>query len=385
MNKQSRTRFGVIVLSRETINHIVNFLISLFLLVFLYDHSLLKSFDDNIYKYVMLIVSIILIVLGRAEKKRNAGIFIALVLSILISILVKNEETLIPQLCAAVAIMFFFFFDEKFFDDFTVAAVIGYIPFFYIFLVNIFVRHYPPNNHSALHVAVCGFLIVDFLQRRNVHFKIIFVIEIVLIALGVSFGSRTALIATVVGFALIVLDELRTNNKRSTALWATVGFLALVVGIIVFYDKIYSVLFLKWGHHSYEGHGSIILNTINESSRMAMWKVVFDNISLFGYPSYYVLRTFGYDNIHNGYIQAYVQYGIFTFVLYLVFLIKSARTCIKNRIDRSHDYFVLLIELLTISLFESNFILDPEYQFLGLILLMVCGVSSTFKLYDDDI
>lgn len=375
MDVNNSHRFGVIRIPRTFWAHVFNIMISAILMYIIYDHSQMKAFPPYLYRYAAFFIGLVLVISGRCENKKRALLTIVMLVCFMTSTIVHFESELVSELCLIFAIALFFLTKEEFFDDFVIGACISFLPFLYIYIRNVIVRHYTPTNHAAIGIAITGFLLVSFLYRKGVRFTILFFIEICLTALNVVFGSRTSLVAGVVGFDILAYYYMKNNKKSNkTILLSMIGIVAVVVGVFVFYDQIYAILFLKWGHHSYEGNGNIFVQTMKASTRMAMWKEVFRSFSLFGFPSNYVLQTFGYNNVHNGYIQAYVSYGLISGVVYLTWIISVIITGIKSHQDRFiQGHLLFLFPVLVFGILESNFILDPEYQFIGLELLMTCG------------
>ena len=137
--------------------------------------------------------------------------------------------------------------------------------------------------------------------------------------------------------------------------------------LYAFQSDIVSFLFNKWG---------IASENNLTSGRTDMWMDVLSDLRLFGYGSDYSLKRYGVQNIHNGYIQAYVSYGLFVGIIYIVWkLTYTIDLVVLNKNKKIANLLVVIIPLLFFNTFESMFLLDLSYPYMGFLDMLLMGRS----------
>ena len=189
--------------------------------------------------------------------------------------------------------------------------------------------------------------------------------------------SRNALIfSTLTMAACIIIACFKSEHKRFYRVFFAAGALAAVIGAIVFYDKIFSLL------------GDLIGRGLSDNGRFMLWQQGIDNFTayplfgrgFFGYgeTDVFVAAEFIPTMAHNTAVQLLSSMGLFGTGCYVFYRIKTLLPIIKNF---SYEKLMLLITMLVPLLMSllDNFIFYFYPTFFYLIALAVA-----IKIYNEE-
>lgn len=172
-------------------------------------------------------------------------------------------------------------------------------------------------------------------------------------------GKRAGMIA----FVLSVLVYWNGGNCKEKK-WINFIFLCIIVSVVVYA--------LPYIDNMYELKTIDRINSLEEdggSGRNVRWLACINAIAnsnfvelVFGHGMGAAWRDFK-GEIHNDFLSVFYEYGIFAFILYIVFYVKLFWIWLKMRRERyrhEKEFLMTWIYSMTLAMF-SFFIIEPTY------------------------
>lgn len=242
---------------------------------------------------------------------------------------------------------------------------------------------YANSNTYVVHILMClPFLLARLLQNNKFLQKNIlwssFFITIIILFINASRGGVLSLLVYTFFF---IAYYFRENRSKIKAFFYLVFATLVTIGIFVLYA---GELFIHFFYRTGDGGRSLTF----DASRMLIYgrvvNLFIDSIGIgTGAGSMEIAMYSPAEKIasaHNLLLELLLQYGLFVFVLFLIFLYKIFRV----KIDKSESInrFILsstLIAFISFSIINSSYLLMPQiWIFFGS--LFICGMYPLYKI-----
>lgn len=337
----------------------------LFILIYkLIADSLLWDFlpflDGKIFSFFCFIILFFVYYMKDGQihlKKSYINIEVTIFLSVLaIAILFRQDSFWITDLCMLVALIIIFESDFNVFELFACASSLAICPFFLRWLLAVFRVGEYMGNRGPIHFTTIALLLVAIMFIKNFHWKWQFIVLSLAILIDFVGQSRTYMVVCVL--ALFLLTYFNFKGKLTTKKIALLFIIILFIAIfmIKFQNQIVELFTNKW-----TGQTTIF------TGRSMMWIDVLSEFHFWGYEEGYIQNKYMLGNVHNAFIQSYVSYGLVVGILYILLIIELLIKCIKMRKNKTIQGLIIAFVPITIAaFFESNFILEQEYVYLGI-------------------
>lgn len=352
-------------ISVVTLKNICIFLTSFLMFFKLFDYSLLyHNLDFISYETVMFLNSIVIILFSGASIQKKATLFYLLLIILLIATFARGEAEYFAQNCMLIFSLFIIFNLKKSSCYAVIlSAAVAIIPYFLRWLLAMVRLGNYLGNRGPLHFAAVGLLGLIFLYQKKFKPLWQYLLMIVLIFITFIGQSRTSLVACCVSVGLMVF--LQFQGKFTLKKMITLAFFGVLGVGVLFYlqDRIIELFFNKWS-----GQTTIF------TGRSMMWIDVLTDIRWWGFERDYIPLKYGLDNIHNGYLQAYTSFGVIAGILYILLTITTLLKGLRTR--KNYDIqglMIVFLPFIALSFFESTFIMDTGYPFLGVCTTIILG------------
>lgn len=338
-----------------------------FLIAFkLLDDTLLYDNFKYINNYVVIFISCLIILFCKSKQKnKHTSIFILLLLSIIISTFIRGEsEYYISNCITIIALYIIYSLNDKEYVSAVYGIVLAVLPYISDWLLTFIKTGAYLGNRGPIHFTVIGFLLVTVLFRSKNRKKIVFFLLSFNIIVSFLGSSRTSLLCNCGCLFLAILTYLQ--GRLTVKKLFRIFIIGIGVSTILVYlqNKIADLMINKWNNNQI----SMI------SGREKMWMNAFTNFKMWGFSSDYTQILYGVGNIHNGYVQAFISFGVITGVLYVIWTMSIFVLGFKHRKNRDMQCMLLAyLPVTVLSMFESTFIMEKGYPLLGICTVLICG------------
>ncbi len=358
------------------------FFLSVVLATFMYlDVTLqINYLNFSSYHYVIFFIAVAVIISGYMIKNNKSILLIIFSISVAICMLFfKKEPEYISQTFLMIfSVLIFYSINEKTFKMMIVSFAVAALPFFIRWFKIAVIEGRYIGNRNPLNLSIMLALLIYINYESKGKKKLInYIIIFGAILICLIGESRTSILAWCLGFMLMLYFDV---HKKLTKKKLILLFIAVIIALAllnIYQDAIIKILINKWG-------SSITAEKFfTFSGRTIIWADVLNNIEFWGLPMDYVVNKFGLANIHNGYIQSYVSFGVVPGLVYIFWNLIIIKHMINHRRNpKMQPLIIVFVPLLVINFFESIFILEFEYSLLGIIYAMLAGQISRISKYD---
>lgn len=354
-----------------SVRKVITFLILLILIYKLISDSLLWIFlapvNSKVFCFICfgILFFIYHIRKGRIQFKKIYNYFIInlLLAALLVSISLRQDSFWITDLCLLLALIMIIRLDYDFYEIFAFASSLAVFPFILRWLLSMVRVGEYLGNRGPIHFTTVALLLVSIMYIRNFHWKWQFITLGAAIFIDFIGQSRTYMVICLI--ALLLLTYFNFKGKITAK---KLGFLFLLIIFSVFFminfqNQIMELFINKWSEQ-----------TTIFTGRSMMWIDVLSEFHFLGYKEGYIEKKYLLGNVHNAFIQAYVSYGIIVGALYCLLIIRVIIKCIKYRENkRMQGLIIAFIPITIAAFFESNFIIEQEYVYLGICNALLIG------------
>lgn len=276
----------------------------------------------------------------------------------------RSDSFFMRDFCMILALTNIIRFNDCQFSFFVWTSLVAILPgFLRWFLVMIHVGGFL-GNRGPIHFTTVIILIVAWMHIKNIKPKWQYSCLIIATVLDFWGNSRTYLIACSVAFLLLTFYTFKGKLTIKKLLTILGGIIIATIVIINLQDKIMDLFTNKWG-----GQQTTIF-----TGRSMMWIDVFSRFKWIGYPENYIQDKYSLGNVHNAFIQAYVSYGVIFAIMYIILIILAIKKCINNRNNIIiQGLSIAFIPVTIAAFFESNFIMESGYVYLGVCNAVLIG------------
>lgn len=334
--------------------------------VFIYNELILINVDWNVLAIVMLVVGTILVLGKGTNCSPPSLLYTVLLLTIAIMSFIVNEtNAALPTLFLLYGLLVVFYLKETVFSAFIIGNIVSVLYFFVRVIPDFFQTGTFLGNRWPLHSTIVGFFVIYLLNETKAKRVWVYSLFMILMLSDFLLASRTALLSCCIAFTLQFIVDFAGKITKKKFYMMLILICAIFAIVLINFESIFTLLFNKWGSNGF-------LGTV--SSRSLMWLDVLSDIHLTGYGADYSLKKYGLVNIHNGYIQAYVSYGMIAGLLYLVWKFTYMTSLFRlHKQPQVKNILIVLIPMMIWNMFESIFLLDPGYPYFGLLDAMLMG------------
>lgn len=294
------------------------------------------------------------------NRKRNID---CLLIILTIVIFIRHDTFWIQELCMIVALVIIFDLSFETFTIFIYASCFAVAPFVIRWILALLDNVGYLGNRGPIYFTTIAILLASLMYIKDVNWKWQYLVLLVAVVLDFVGQSRTYLIVCAIAFCILTFYNFKGVFTIKKLLLLLLGVTAVVFIAIKLQDQIIELFTNKWS-----GQTTIF------TGRSMMWLDVLSEFKWIGYEEGYIQNKYLLGNVHNAFIQSYVSYGIIVAFLYIILVVNSIIKCIKYREDRMIQGLTAIFIPVTIgAFFESNFILENEYLFLGICNAFVIG------------
>lgn len=299
----------------------------------------------------------------RRTAQREYLYFDCVMLILCVIVALRRDSFWIQDFCMILALANVVRFNFDQFSAFVWTSVAAIIPFFLRWLLAMIRVGGYLGNRGPIHFTTVIILVVAWMYIERIKPMWQYIGLIVAATLDFLGNSRTYLIVCAIAFLLVTYYNFAGKLTPKKLAIAFLGIVAASMVAIKLQDKFVKLFTNKWS-----GQTTIF------TGRSMMWIDVLSEFKWLGYPENYIQNTYLLGNVHNGFIQSYVSYGAVFAVMYILLILLTIAKCIKNRKNITIQGFTIVFIPVTVAaFFESNFILETEYLYLGVCNAVLIG------------
>ncbi|WP_303813675.1 O-antigen ligase [Selenomonas ruminantium] len=300
--------------------------------------------------------------------KNNMFILLYIIASIAVT-LIRNDSETIDNILMAYALLIVFQYKENTIKNFIIISSLVITPFIIVKLPSAIGGEYL-GNRTAIAITTIGLLIEWYLYVNKSRMMWQCTTLIICILFDLLLQSRTYLIATCISLIMLLIFRFKERLTMSRFLGCVFFVTSMIFIIMMSYQNIIELFTNKWG-----GRQETIF-----VGRSMMWIDVTSQFTWLGFVPNYTLNNWGLANVHNGFLQAYVSFGFLVFCLYVLLNLYAIYRCICLRKDEYIQGLMLVYIPVTIAaFFESNFIFELTYPFMGVVNAIYIGQILNYK------
>lgn len=300
--------------------------------------------------------------------KNNKFLILFIIVSICVSVLRNDSET-IDNILLAYILLIVFQYKENTIKNFTIASFVVIIPFM-IERFPSFINGEYLGNRAAITITTVWLLVEWYLYITRSKIMWQFLVLIICIIVDFLLQSRTYLIAACISLAMLLYFQFKEKLTLNRLLGIVFLAVSVFIMLTIYSQNAIDLFTNKWG-----GRQSTIF-----IGRSMMWIDVTSQFTWLGFAPDYTMDNWGLANVHNGFLQAYVSFGFLVFGLYTLLNLYAIYKCIKLRGDVYIQSLMLVYIPVTVAaFFESNFIFELTYPFMGVVNAIYIGQIVNYK------